>query len=69
MINPLVDGKVAMVTGANHGVGAAAARALADQGARVFLTYYRDRCGYDERTLAEAGQAGVPGVEYYWSEH
>jgi 3-oxoacyl-[acyl-carrier protein] reductase len=32
---------VALVTGANHGIGAATARALARQGAAVLCTYYR----------------------------
>lgn len=41
MINPQLEGKVALVTGANHGIGFAIARALAAQGARVFITYKR----------------------------
>jgi len=39
MIDPQIDGKVAIVTGANHGIGAATAKALAAQGTKVFLTY------------------------------
>jgi len=34
---------VAIVTGANHGIGAATARALAAVGARVVVTYLRTR--------------------------
>lgn len=41
MIDPLLKNKVALVTGANHGIGAAIAKALANQGVKVFITYLR----------------------------
>lgn len=47
-----LDGHVALVTGANHGIGAATAIALAGAGADVAVTYYRP--------FAETSGAGQP---------
>ena len=41
MVDTGLKGKVAFVTGANHGIGAAVAVAFAREGADVFLTYMR----------------------------
>jgi 3-oxoacyl-[acyl-carrier protein] reductase len=41
MVDTGLKGKAVLITGANHGVGAAAAIAFAREGADVFLTYWR----------------------------
>ena len=69
MINPGLDKKVALVTGANHGIGAAAARLFAGYGSRVFITCYRKPGKYAEDELAEAGRAGIGGPVLYEAMH
>ncbi len=50
-----LEGKIAWITGAGSGIGAAAARALAAEGARVVLTGRR-------RESLEEVAAGIPGA-------
>lgn len=65
MIDPRLEGRVAIVTGANHGIGAATARALASQGVRVFITYYRAETPFSDSELEEAERKGVRGDALY----
>ena len=58
-------GKVVLITGANHGIGAATAKALATQNSSVFITYHRDVCRYTEGELQEAKEAGTGGDVLY----
>jgi 3-oxoacyl-[acyl-carrier protein] reductase len=53
------DARVALVTGANHGIGAAAAKALAAQGTAVLCTYFRNEQlgGLDDPALPAAYRA------------
>lgn len=65
MVDPHLDGKVALVTGANHGIGAATAKALAMQGAQVFLTYFREPTVLTPEDLDAARERGMGGVSLY----
>ena len=68
MIDPKLEGKVAIVTGANHGIGAATAKTLASQGTKVFMTYYLPvYCPYSAQELEEALQIGVASNQLYYA--
>ena len=60
-----LEGKTALVTGGNHGIGAAIAKALGSQGARVFVTYFRPETSYSEAELHKALSAGMGGDALY----
>lgn len=57
---PDLTGHVALVSGANHGIGAATARLLAEHGAAVVLTYLRSEASseYPERYQASRRAEG-----------
>jgi 3-oxoacyl-[acyl-carrier protein] reductase len=61
MQNPLA-GKVAVVVGGSGGIGAATARLLAEEGARVVVTYRSDAAGAATlvQTLAGSGHRAAP---------
>jgi len=66
MIDTGLKDKVVLVTGANHGMGAAIAKAFANEGAMVLITYYRFSAeAYGEISEQEVGKATEPGRAYY----
>lgn len=62
MLETGLKDKVAIVTGANHGIGAAIAVALAREGAKVFITYLRlspsEYGGVDAKEVEKAIEPG-----------
>lgn len=65
-----LQGKVALVTGANHGIGAATAKALALEGARVLITYLcrpPEHWGVAEQAAKEASTPGLEMMAKKWA--
>jgi 3-oxoacyl-[acyl-carrier protein] reductase len=65
MIDPKLEDKVVLVTGANHGIGAATAVAFAAQGAKVFVTSFRDQPRFSQDAHTAALEKGSGGPELY----
>jgi 3-oxoacyl-[acyl-carrier protein] reductase len=67
-MNKILTGKVALVTGASRGIGAGVARALAEAGADVALTYAtsKDKAA---KVLADVKGAGVRGEVFEFDQH
>gem|GEM_PF-520696 len=57
--------KVVLITGANHGIGAATALAFAAQQAKVFITSFREACRFSEDELKRARDDGIGGEALY----
>jgi 3-oxoacyl-[acyl-carrier protein] reductase len=65
VIDPGLQGKVVLVTGANHGIGAATAKAFAHVGASVFIAYLRlPPLGTTSQSITEESEA-TPGLTLY----
>ncbi len=69
MIDSGLDCKIALITGANHGIGAATARTMAAQGAKVYVAYYLPSSEYTQGELEEARRSGVGGDRLYHAMH
>jgi len=65
MINTGLKDKVVIVTGANHGIGAATAIAFAQEGAKVFINYLRQSPELYGETKENADGATASGRAYY----
>jgi 3-oxoacyl-[acyl-carrier protein] reductase len=66
MINTGLQGKVVLITGGNHGIGAATARAMAAEGTAVLINYLRmPPLGKPDQDNIEADELKTPGRVFY----
>ncbi len=61
MIDTQIEGKVVLISGANHGIDATTAKAFAAQGAKVFITLFREPREYSTSDLEKAKDSGMGG--------
>lgn len=64
MIDPELTGKTALITGGNHGIGAAIACALSAQGVKVFIQYLR----LNEELTAEHSYVDTGELKYKFNQ-
>ena len=69
MIDPKLKDRIILISGSNHGIGSAIAEDLSRQGAKIFLTYYRDHCSYSKEELEVAKKKNIPGDTLYKAMH
>jgi len=65
MIDTGLKNRIVLVTGANHGIGAAAAKAFAHEGAKVFINYLRLSPEDYGISADEVNKANKPGPAFY----
>ncbi len=65
MVQTGLQGKVVLITGANHGIGAATARAFAAEGAAVLISYLRMPPLATGQQGASEADTTKPGMAYY----
>jgi NAD(P)-dependent dehydrogenase (short-subunit alcohol dehydrogenase family) len=66
MVDYGLKDKVVLITGANHGIGAAAARAFAAEGASVLINYLRmPPLGTTDGDKIETNKLIAPGIAFY----
>jgi 3-oxoacyl-[acyl-carrier protein] reductase len=69
MIETGLEGKVAVVTGGNNpsGIGAAVAKSLAEQGAAVFIHYFRQGAPGRDKEEAKTVDHTTPGLDLFYA--